>query len=216
MIQTLIRWQGLLQQACRRRIIPTQAIAERLPRSGSVLEIGCGDGLILRLLGPNVGPVVGIDFDERKLAIAASNLKGKGVTLLACDAFDYLKRQPDGSWESVLLVDTLSSFPVAEQYLLLGEILRTLRPSGMLFLKVIDGGAGWKTLFSRGLSLLIYKGLRLSKSHAQSFHYLRSQELVSHFQRIGVPCELVALHRNVFHPVPHTLFLVRKQDSSIR
>ena len=26
MIQTLIRWQGLLQQACRRRIIPTKPL----------------------------------------------------------------------------------------------------------------------------------------------------------------------------------------------
>lgn len=213
MVKTLIRWQGLLQQACRKRIIPTQAIAERLPYSGSVLEIGCGEGLILQMLGPNVGPVVGIDFDGRKLVIARTNLKGKGIALFTCDAFDYLEKQPDSSWDNILLVDTLSSFPVADQYLLLGEILRTLRPSGMLFLKMIDGGAGWKTSFSRLLSLLIYKGLRLSKSYSQNFHYLSSEELVSYFRRMGVSYELVTLHRIRFHPVPHVLFLVRKQGA---
>ena len=80
---------------------------------------------------------------------------------------------------------------------------------------MIDGGAGWKTLFSRGLSLLIYKGLRLSKSHAQSFHYLRSQELVSHFQRIGVPCELVALHRNVPSGTPHLFWYASRIPDTV-
>lgn len=209
-VATLIRWRGQLQQAIRKRAIPRQALMENLPRSGSVLEIGCGEGLILELLAPAMGPVVGVDFDERKISLARSRTRGRAITLTTSDAFVFLDGQASESWDNVILVDTLSSFPPAQQFALLAETLRILTPSGMLFLKTIDGNAGWKTTFSTALSFLIYKVLRLSRSQSQEFHYLAANELQSYFRRSGAGCTFLPLHRMRFHPVPHVLFLVHK------
>jgi|APEBP8051073403_1049400.scaffolds.fasta_scaffold00761_9 SAM-dependent methyltransferase len=206
---------GALQRRIRKRIVPFEQIASHLPRTGSLLEIGCGEGLVLEMLKSDVAPVVGVDFDPRKLGLARSRLADrKSIVLVENDAFAYLRTQKTGTWDCVLLVDTLSSFSINDQNRLLEEAVRVLAPDGQLLLKTIDGAAGWKTLFSKTLSALIYSVFRLSRSNHQAFYYQAEDELVCFFKKQPVSVTVTPLHRIAFHVVPHTLLLAKKCGGS--
>lgn len=206
---------GALQRRIRKCIVPFEQMASHLPKSGSLLEIGCGEGLVLEMLSPAVAPVMGVDFDPRKLALARSRLAGRrSIALIENDAFAFLHTQENGTWDCVLLVDTLSSFSISDQNRLLEEAVRILAPNGLLLLKTIDGAAGWKTLFSKTLSSLIYRVLRLSRSHHQAFFYQAENELVRFFSQQPVSLTVKPLHRITFHVVPHTLLLAKKWEVS--
>lgn len=195
--------------------MPFGMLSLNLPESGSLLEIGCGEGLVLEMLGPGVAPVVGVDFDSRKLQLAQSRLSARSNTaLIESDAFEYLKKQSDCIWDCVMLVDTLSSFPETEQPRLLTESLRVLAPNGLLILKTIDGAAGLKTTFSRALSFLIYRVFRLSRSSDQQFHYASEDDLKMFFGQYRVSMTVLRLHEIVFHVVPHLLFLIKKEGGA--
>lgn len=203
---------GRLQERIRQAIVPLGEIARAVPSGGPVLEIGCGEGLILEHLAHRIPNLVGVDLDARKIARAHERLAAfPGVTLHLADAFAFLRSIKDGSFPTALLVDTLSSFAPEDQGRLITEMVRILEPGGLLLIKAIDGKVFIKTALSRLLSGLVYRVLHLSISHGQRFTYLGASELEVMLQELG--CEVVArhLHREHFHPIPHILLLARKQ-----
>lgn len=56
-----------------------------------VLDIGCGQGIFLQLLASQGTPAIGVDSDEKLLALA----RASRVNVLQSDALDYLKTTED-------------------------------------------------------------------------------------------------------------------------
>lgn len=90
-------------RAVRDRLKPI--LAERRPQS--VLEIGCGIGLIAVWLSRQVDSVVGLDISERSLEVARELCPG-GVFEAAAVPDDPL---PAGPFDLVLLCDSLEHIP---------------------------------------------------------------------------------------------------------
>lgn len=202
---------GRLQRAIRKRIVPLGAVVDRVPTQGRILELGCGEGLVLERLAPRAEGLVGVDLDERKLLAARGLLKEvPGLDLVTLDAFDYLGGCADGAFRAVILADTLSSFSREGQERLLREAFRVVEPGGTLILKVIDAGARFKAAFSRLLSSLVYRVLRMSYSEGQRFLYLSSEDLRRILESLGADVTVDPVHRRLLHPVPHVVILGRK------
>lgn len=106
---------------------------------GDVLDVATGRGqtpLLLLELG-RARSVVGFDWDERKIAVAAAAAGGAGtfevadVTALSLPSAD-----------SVLLVDVLHYLAEAERKHLLEAVTRALRAGGRVLVRELDPGRG--------------------------------------------------------------------------
>lgn len=103
------------------------AVAERL--HGRVLDVGCGDGLLLARLAPVSEQVTGIDRDPNALRVAAARTARSGnVTLTAADFLG--AELPPEHYDLVTFVAVLHHLPLAPA---LAKARAVLRPGGELF-----------------------------------------------------------------------------------
>jgi len=105
-----------------------------------IVDVGCGDGALVRALAKRGGTVTGIEIDARALAPA--------LAVPAVAAEHYLEGRAealpleDGSVDMVVFFNSLHHVPVALLDAGLGEAARVLVPDGILFvLEPIATGA---------------------------------------------------------------------------
>lgn len=95
---------------------------------GDVLDVGCGDGLLLQRLAPVSRRVVGIDSDAAAVDRARRRLQGTGNA--AVDHVDFAGFDaPDGSFDLVTFVASIHHQPLAAA---LSKARRLLKPGGEL------------------------------------------------------------------------------------
>jgi SAM-dependent methyltransferase len=148
-------------------------VIERLPTTGRLLEIGCGDGKILRTVRAHKPDLELHGCDVREPSHAADVY-----------AFRRMERDlpfEDQSLDVVLVVDVLEHVPDPRH--LLAEAARVLRPGGRLlaFVPVEGEALSFYELFRRLLGRDTYE---LTKEHIQSFTHVEARALIA--QRFDV------------------------------
>ena len=96
-----------------------QVIAELIEKEKKVLDVGCGDGVLMEFLKNNK------NINIRGLEISKSKVQeciAKGLTVIEGNAEKDLKQFPDKSFDYVVLSQTLQAFLDPE--LVLKELLR--------------------------------------------------------------------------------------------
>ena len=94
-------------------------IAELIETNTRVLDVGCGDGTLMEFLKNNK------KIDIRGIEILKNNVQqciGKGLTVIEGDAEKDLSQFPDGSFDFVILSQTLQAFLNPEK--VISELLR--------------------------------------------------------------------------------------------
>jgi ubiquinone/menaquinone biosynthesis C-methylase UbiE len=112
------------------------------PRPGQrALDVGCGTGNLLLALGRERTGVelVGLDPDERALAIAGRKSRRAGVTVDWRRGFGDELPFPDASVNRVFSSLMLHHLGPAAKDGMLAEVRRVLRPDGVLVLADMDG-----------------------------------------------------------------------------
>ena len=115
---------------------------KRMKRSGKVLDVGCGGGLVSEELADLGFDVVGIDGSEGAIEAAKEHAKGRrrspghnrAPTYLVGSAYDL--PFPDASFDAVVVSDVLEhllDLPAAVK-----EIHRVLKPKGVIVLDTIN------------------------------------------------------------------------------
>jgi len=102
---------------------------EAIPRSGRVLEIGCGDGRLLEALGGDARRLVGLDFLEPYLHQAAATRKLRPGTGLAAASASHLPF-PGGSFDAVFCAQNTLGLLGDLKEPALREFARVTRPGG--------------------------------------------------------------------------------------
>jgi SAM-dependent methyltransferase len=99
-----------------------------LPSSADVLEVGCGTGVLTRVLAalPRVRTVVGVDLAESLVEKARELAPGLRFEQADARSLPFA----DASFDVVVFDSTLSHVPEPERAL--GEASRVLRPGGLL------------------------------------------------------------------------------------
>ena len=94
-------------------------IADLIETNTRVLDVGCGDGTLMQFLKNNK------QIDIRGIEISKNNVQqciGKGLTVIEGDAEKDLSQFPDGSFDFVILSQTLQAFLNPEK--VISELLR--------------------------------------------------------------------------------------------
>ncbi|MDA8369099.1 MAG: class I SAM-dependent methyltransferase [Nocardiopsaceae bacterium] len=105
-------------------------VAERL--GGRVLDVGCGEGLLVQRLAPVSEHVTGIDTDTAALATAKTRTTGRGnVTLVSADFLtaETAELEPE-SFDLVVFVAVIHHMDLTAA---LAKARTLLRPGGELF-----------------------------------------------------------------------------------
>ena len=96
-----------------------QVIAELIEKEKKVLDVGCGDGILMEFLKNNKNTNIrGLEISKSKVQECIA----KGLTVIEGNAEKDLKQFPDKSFDYVVLSQTLQAFLNPE--LVINELLR--------------------------------------------------------------------------------------------
>jgi uncharacterized protein (DUF2062 family) len=167
-----------------------------LPSGGTLVDVGCGQGLMLALLAeaadlhrvggwpptvaapPVFDRLVGIETRQRVAALASRAL-GDAATIIAGDA----RRQMPTSSRVVLFFDVLHMMPPADQERLLAATAATLDRDGVMLVREPDAAAGWGfTAVRLGNAMKAF----VTGNWRQSFAFRTVEEWTECFERLGL------------------------------
>lgn len=157
-LHTRVRW----------RSCPFAAVAEAVPRSGRILEVGCGHGLFSTFLALDSAEreVVGTDVDGDKIRAASRAADGLTNLTFAPAAPGEL---PDGTWDAICIVDVLYLIDRDGERALLEEAATRLRPGGVLVVKEMATEPTWKFRWMALQEKLSVQILGITEGHDLTF-----------------------------------------------
>jgi len=173
-------------------------IEAHLPAEGTILDLGCGHGVLtnyLALRSPR-RRVIGLDLSEQRIAVARSCAL-PNAEFRVQDVF-LLERLP---CQAIIVADVLHHLRSYEEGDdLLARCCQLLPPDGLLVVKEIGQRPWWKFQLTRPVDTLFYRGEVFFRSPAQ---------FAALFDRLGLEATFVPLHS--WRPLCHIMYLCRKR-----
>ncbi len=196
---SIVAWEfarGKLRGDSIYRAVLTGGVLPSAGRGGTLVDVGCGSGLMLALLaeaaacwragewpGDRAAPpvfdrLVGIELRPRVARIARRAL-GDRATIVEGDA----RRLAPVSCDAILFFDLLQMVPRADQEQLLRSMAELLTPEGVILVREADAGAGWRFQAVRAGNR--FKAIAFGHWR-QTFHFRTSAGWVALFERLGL------------------------------
>ncbi len=127
----------------RYRSAPWAAVVAALEPGGSLLDIGCGPGLLAHLLASAgySGRYLGVDPDPRKVERARRWLRESADRRFAAGS---VEAAPESAFTQAVFLDVLYLVPPSERGSFVARAARALVPGGRLVALTSGGGPAWK------------------------------------------------------------------------
>jgi len=119
------------------------AILQQVPvrETFTVIDYGCGTGLLTLALQPRVKRIIGMDTSVGMLAVLEKKIQALGLSNVETQALD-LTTQPPPAIKVDLIVSAMALHHIADVPKVLGELVRMLAPGGYLALADLDTEEG--------------------------------------------------------------------------
>jgi SAM-dependent methyltransferase len=155
-----------------------------LPSHGTLVDIGCGQGIFLALLdeAARFDRLIGVEMRPRMAFLARQALDGK-VEIIEGDA----RSLQFGSCSAAVLFDVLQMMSPLEQEQLLSTLISALEPGGVLLVREADASSGWRF---RLVSMSNQIKARLIGTWRQRRHYRSREAWLECFARLGLSAEV--------------------------
>jgi cyclopropane fatty-acyl-phospholipid synthase-like methyltransferase len=185
---------------------PMDAVVSALPRDGSLLDVGCGHGLVSNeaALRSPLARVLGIDLSETKIASARATVGERTNVEFRLQALESVE---ESGFDAVGLIDVLYLVPEGSWAACLRTCLGKLRPGGLFVLKEIGTEPRWK--FER-LKLQEFMSTRILRiTRGDTLHFESGEDLRRRLQGAGFEdVSLKALDAG--YTSPHVLLTARR------
>lgn len=195
----------------RRLVLPFDALEQRLPRGGKVVDLCCGYGALAMFvaLRDPTRDVVGMDWDRRNIAVATT--AASGITNVRFVEADLANFTFSGA-HAVLLIDSLHYFTADHQL----EILRTVRKGMQSGGTLVCRDAirephlrfWWNWCHER-----LMTGFSFTRVRDQSLHFQTLPEFVARLRTAGFEVERVERLRP-WLPYADRVFVARAAAAS--
>lgn len=104
----------------------------KLKKGSSILELGCGDGLLDICLGRLGMNVTGVDRLEKVLQLAESEVEKENVVFLTKDLRELDCREQ--SWDAIIIIETIGLMSIEDDIDLIARSARWLKPGGAMII----------------------------------------------------------------------------------
>jgi SAM-dependent methyltransferase len=188
-----------LEYRLRLTICPFEEVARHVPHDASVLELGCGYGMLANLVAldaPSRG-VVGIDAEPTRVAVAQRSTRGRANVRF--DVGDVTTMALPGA-DCVAMNDLLHHIPHVQQIPLLEKCYAALPKGGLLLIKDVDKSSLLKYVWNYAHDLI--------KNRWLPFYCLDTPILVAILQLVGFRVEVQRLDAG--YPYSHVLYRCTK------
>lgn len=129
---------------------------------GDLLDIGCGQGRLLKLLASRAHRVVGVDTDPQARRLARAEMLLAGLPNCTLRQGDMASLPfPDGEFDTIILDDVLLAAEQPEKAV--AEAMRLLRPGGRILLLASVGSRDIDELKKKYTDWASATGMRLAK-----------------------------------------------------
>lgn len=142
----------------RATIAPIADVLNVVPLGCRVLDVGCGNGLLLNVLAEagQIGPSVGVDISAATIIVAEQ----AAALLPDKDRPQYFARPPetllpDELFDVVLIIDVMHHVPPALQATFLQQVGQRVRPGGLLIYKDMCRRPLWRAATNRLHDLVV-------------------------------------------------------------
>lgn len=136
-----------LLQGLRPHICPFGDVMAQIPAGASVLDVGCGAGLFLLLLGRQAHIRDGLGFDVSVPAVEAAQRAAETSGLAETLTFQVRSIEegmPEGHWNVVTSVDVLHHVPVSQQRSFVESLCERVPRGGRLVIKDMVARPRWR------------------------------------------------------------------------
>ena len=143
---------GFFGALLKHSLYPMAFFKKHLPSYGTILDFGCGEGMLTNLLAQTLGGVefVGIDKDPDRIA-SAQKTASQNATFL-CQSIESCSYS---QVQAVVINDVLHHHTAEKQEKIITKAISCLAPGGVLVLKEVDANdrpdASWTTFWDRKL-----------------------------------------------------------------
>jgi 2-polyprenyl-6-hydroxyphenyl methylase/3-demethylubiquinone-9 3-methyltransferase len=178
------------------------AVLERAPSAGRLLEVGCGHGLFANaaaLAHPGL-EVLGIDPDPQKIRWAEATVDARANVRFRCQG---LADVAERDFDAVAVLDVLYLVPRAEWPPFLQGLRARLRPGGRLLLKDVEPRPRWK--FYRCLAQETVSLRLLGITHGNTFAFADRAEMEALLREAGFG-EVRVAGLGAGYLTPHVLY----------
>jgi len=190
-----------------------------LPSGGVLVDVGCGQGLMLTLLaevaadvargtwpGASTPPVfdrlIGIET-RQGVAALAQRVLGGDATIVAADA----RTEVLPGCRAVLVFDVLQMMTASDQDALLLAMSAALEPGGVMLVREADAAAGWRyhaVRLGNRLKAIVFGRWR------QTFHFRTVEAWTRCFERAGLDVRFTGTGEGT--PFGNVLFVLTRRE----
>jgi len=137
----------------KKSILPLNAIDQHLPQSGTILDLGCGEGTVsLYLASKQKRNILGFDLNKSKIIRAKQNAKSNTKFFVK----DFIKEPFPKNISGCVLADVLHHITPPNQKILIQKISKSMKKGGVLIVKEINTLDPIRSKLSRLWDYLFY------------------------------------------------------------